>query len=48
MLVGLGWALRPLETFEVVKFAAMPALALPLCWWPAYLVRSLPGAGRVL
>ncbi|MEV0820662.1 acyltransferase family protein [Nonomuraea rubra] len=48
VLVGLGWALRPLETIAIVKFAVMLLLALPLCWWIAYLVRSLPGAKRVL
>ncbi|MGR6921269.1 acyltransferase family protein [[Actinomadura] parvosata] len=48
VLVGLGWALSPLDTLAVVKFAAMLVLALPLCWWLAYLVRSLPGAKRVL
>ncbi|GAA4920960.1 acyltransferase family protein [Nonomuraea thailandensis] len=48
VLVGLGWALRWLETIAIVKFAAMLVLALPLCWWVAYLVRSLPGAKRVL
>ncbi|GAA2206839.1 acyltransferase [Nonomuraea monospora] len=48
VLVGLGWALSGLETIAIVKFAAMLVLALPLCWWLAYLVRSLPGAKRVL
>ncbi|MGP4098465.1 acyltransferase family protein [Nonomuraea sp. KM90] len=48
VLVGLGWALRWLEAAAVVKFAVMLVLALPLCWWAAYLVRSLPGAKRVL
>ncbi|MFB4263995.1 acyltransferase [Nonomuraea sp. GTA35] len=48
VLVGLGWALRRLETIAIVKFAAMLVLALPLCWSLAYLVRSLPGAKRVL
>ncbi|MEV0383874.1 acyltransferase family protein [Nonomuraea sp. NPDC050643] len=48
VLVGLGWALRWLEAIAVVKFAVMLAVALPLCWWIAYLVRSLPGAKRVL
>ncbi|MEU9836570.1 acyltransferase family protein [Streptosporangium sp. NPDC048047] len=48
VLVGLGWALRPLPAIAVVKFAVMLALALPLCWGLAYLVRRLPGAKRVL
>lgn len=48
VLVGLGWALRRLEAIAIVKFAVLLALALPLCWWVAYLVRSLPGAKRVL
>ncbi|WP_262380019.1 acyltransferase family protein [Nonomuraea sp. PA05] len=48
VLVGLGFALSGLQTIAIVKFAAMLVLALPLCWWLAYLVRSLPGAKRVL
>ncbi|MEV0622762.1 acyltransferase family protein [Nonomuraea sp. NPDC050404] len=48
VLVGLGHALQWLDTLAIVKFAVMLALALPLCWWLAYLVRSLPGAKRVL
>jgi glucans biosynthesis protein C len=48
VLVGLGWSLRWLPAIAVVKFAVMLALALPLCWWLAYLVRLLPGAKRVL
>ncbi|WP_235854770.1 acyltransferase family protein [Nonomuraea aridisoli] len=48
VLVGLGWALRWLEAPAVAKFAVLLALALPLCWWVAYLVRSLPYAKRVL
>lgn len=48
VLVGLGWALRPLEAPAVVKFALLLAAALPLCWWLASLVRSLPHAKRVL
>lgn len=48
VLVGLGNALRWLPAIAVVKFAVMLVLALPLCWWIAYLVRLLPGAKRVL
>jgi glucan biosynthesis protein C len=48
VLVALGYALRPLEAIAIVKFAVMLVLALPLCWWLASLVRSLPGAKRVL
>ncbi|GAA3093283.1 acyltransferase family protein [Streptosporangium carneum] len=48
VLVGLGYAFRPLEAPAVVKFALVAALALPLCWGLAYAVRSLPGARRVL
>ncbi|SEH00083.1 Peptidoglycan/LPS O-acetylase OafA/YrhL, contains acyltransferase and SGNH-hydrolase domains [Nonomuraea solani] len=48
VLVGLGWAFRWLEAIAIVKFAIVLALALPLCWWIAYLARSLPGAKRVL
>ncbi|MBB5780014.1 acyltransferase family protein [Nonomuraea jabiensis] len=48
VLVAIGYALRPLEAIAVVKFAIMLVVALPLCWGLAYLVRSLPGAKRVL
>lgn len=48
VLVAIGYALRPLEAIAVVKFAIMAVVALPLCWGLAYLVRSLPGAKRVL
>ncbi|TMR22673.1 acyltransferase [Nonomuraea zeae] len=48
VLVALGWALRPLAAIAIVKFAVLLAVALPLCWWLAFLVRSLPGARRVL
>ncbi|GAA4219916.1 peptidoglycan/LPS O-acetylase OafA/YrhL [Streptosporangium album] len=48
VLVGLGYAFRPLDAPAVVKFAVMAAFALPLCWGLAYAVRSLPGARRVL
>ncbi|MFC4008653.1 acyltransferase family protein [Nonomuraea purpurea] len=48
VLVALGYGLRWLEAVAIVKFAVMLALALPLCWALAYLVRSIPGARRVL
>ncbi|WP_345561904.1 acyltransferase family protein [Nonomuraea rosea] len=48
VLVALGYALRPLAAIAIVKFAVMLVVALPLCWWLASLVRSLPGAKRVL
>ncbi|MEV4801458.1 acyltransferase family protein [Nonomuraea sp. NPDC049421] len=48
VLVGLGHALSWIQAIAIVKFAIMLVLALPLCWGLAYLVRSLPGAERVL
>ncbi|MEV0231437.1 acyltransferase family protein [Nonomuraea sp. NPDC050786] len=48
VLVAVAYALRPLEAIAIVKFAATLVVALPLCWGLAYLVRSLPGAKRVL
>ncbi|WP_326644902.1 acyltransferase family protein [Nonomuraea fuscirosea] len=48
VLVGLGWGLRWLDAVAIVKFVIMLALALPLCWSLAYLVRSLPGAKKIL
>lgn len=48
VLVAVGYALRPIQLVAVGKFALLAVLALPLCWGLAYLVRSLPGAKRVL
>ncbi|MDR8413335.1 acyltransferase [Nonomuraea sp. 3-1Str] len=48
VLVGVAVALRGLEAAAVVKFALVSAVSLPLCWGLAYLVRSIPGARRVL
>lgn len=48
ILVGLGYAFSWLEAPALVKFAIVAALAVPLCWTAAYLVRSLPHAKRVL
>ncbi|MET7326672.1 acyltransferase family protein [Nonomuraea sp. NPDC005650] len=48
VLVAIGYALRQWEAIAVVKFAIMLVVALPLCWGLAYMVRSLPGAKRVL
>jgi fucose 4-O-acetylase-like acetyltransferase len=48
VVVGLALGLRGLEAPAIVKFALVAAVSLPLCWGLAYLVRSLPGAGRVL
>ncbi|MEV0143680.1 MULTISPECIES: acyltransferase [unclassified Nonomuraea] len=48
VLVGVAVALRGLEAAAVVKFALVTAVSLPLCWGLAYLVRSIPGARRIL
>ncbi|MEV8635364.1 acyltransferase family protein [Streptosporangium sp. NPDC051023] len=48
VLVGLGYAFRPLDAPAIVKFAVVAVFALPLCWGLAYAVRSLPGARKVL
>ncbi len=48
VLVGLGHAFAWLNAIAVVKFAIVAALALPLCWTFAYLIRSIPLARRVL
>ncbi|MEV7008549.1 acyltransferase [Streptosporangium sp. NPDC051022] len=48
VLVAVGYALRGLNAAAIVKFAVATVIALPLCWGLAYLVRSLPGAKRVL
>ncbi|MFF5112030.1 acyltransferase [Streptosporangium sp. NPDC000509] len=48
VLVALGYALRDVQAPAVAKAALLTALALPLCWATAYLVRALPGARKVL
>ncbi|MFD1542638.1 acyltransferase family protein [Nonomuraea guangzhouensis] len=48
VLVPIGYALAGLQAIAVVKFAVAAVIALPVCWGLAYLVRSLPGAKRVL
>ncbi|MEV4530899.1 acyltransferase [Streptosporangium sp. NPDC049304] len=48
VLVALGHALRDVQAPAVAKAALLTALALPLCWATAYLVRALPGARKVL
>ena len=48
VLVAISYALSGLQAIAVVKFAVTVAIALPVCWGLAYLVRSLPGAKRVL
>ncbi|WP_214408264.1 acyltransferase family protein [Pseudonocardia lacus] len=48
VLVAVGYALGGVAAPAVVKFALLTALAVPLCWAVAYVVRSLPGARKVL
>jgi glucans biosynthesis protein C len=48
VLVALNHAFRGLNAINVVKFIIVAALAIPLCWISAYVVRSLPYAKRVL
>ncbi|MFD0884001.1 acyltransferase [Streptosporangium algeriense] len=48
VLVAVGYALAWLHAPAIVKFAVAAAIALPLCWGVAWLVRALPGAKRVL
>ncbi|MFF2810119.1 acyltransferase family protein [Streptomyces sp. NPDC058000] len=48
VLVGLGLAFRWLDAPAVAKFALVAALALPLCWAVAYVVRRIPRVDRVL
>jgi peptidoglycan/LPS O-acetylase OafA/YrhL len=48
VLVALGHAFASLSAIAVVKFLVVAAIAIPLCWASAYLVRSLPLARRVL
>jgi surface polysaccharide O-acyltransferase-like enzyme len=48
VLVALGYALSGVQAPAAAKAALLVALALPLCWAVAYLVRALPGARKVL
>ncbi|TDQ47190.1 acyltransferase family protein [Actinorugispora endophytica] len=48
VLVALGHSFAWLEAPAVVKFAIVAALAVPLCWALAALVRSVPGVRRIL
>lgn len=47
LLIGLGYATSWWDAPAIVKFAVVGALALPLCWGAAYVLRSLPRADRV-
>lgn len=47
VLVGVGIALSGLQAPALAKFAALAAVALPVCWAAAHGLRSLPGARRV-
>ncbi|WP_338399796.1 acyltransferase family protein [Streptomyces caatingaensis] len=48
VLVGMGYALRGVSAVAVVKFGVLGVVGVPVCWGLAWLVRKLPGAGRVL
>ncbi len=48
LLVALGYALRGVEAPALAKAALLSAVAIPACWAVAYLVRSVPGARKVL
>ncbi|MFD9946689.1 acyltransferase family protein [Nonomuraea sp. NPDC059023] len=48
VLVGISTLLSGLAAPAIAKFALVAALALPICWGLGYLVRSIPGARRIL
>ncbi|MFI6598392.1 acyltransferase family protein [Nonomuraea sp. NPDC050536] len=48
VLVGVAVAMRDLQMIAVVKFAILAVIVLPVCWGLAYLVRSIPGAKKIL
>lgn len=48
ILVAVGLALSGLTAHPLLKFALAAAIALPLCFGCAALIRKLPFAGRVL
>lgn len=47
VLVGIGMLLSGWEAPALAKFAALAAIALPVCWIAAYGMRALPYAKRV-
>jgi surface polysaccharide O-acyltransferase-like enzyme len=48
VLVGVAMLMAPLVAPAGVKFLILLALAIPLCWILAYLLRRIPGVSRVL
>ncbi|MEO3790193.1 acyltransferase [Nonomuraea sp. B10E15] len=48
VIVALNHALSGVEAPSIAKAALLTAIALPLCWAAAYVVRALPGARKVL
>ncbi len=48
LLVGVAYALRDVEVFPLFKFVLATAVAIPLCFGAASLVRRLPCAGWIL
>ncbi|RBQ17608.1 acyltransferase [Spongiactinospora rosea] len=48
VLVAISTAVAGLHAAAIVKFALVAVIALPVCWGLAYLIKSLPHAGRVL
>lgn len=48
VLVALNYAFSWLHAIDLVKFTVVAALAIPLCWISARVVRSLPYAKRVV
>ncbi len=48
LLVGVAYALRAVEVYPLLKFVLATAVAIPLCFGAAFLVRILPYARRIL
>ncbi|NUR92999.1 MAG: acyltransferase [Nonomuraea sp.] len=48
VLVFVAVLMRGWQAPAIAKFAVLAAIALPVCWGLAYLVRKLPGARRIL
>jgi hypothetical protein len=48
ILVGVGLVMRDVHPEQVIKFAVVAAIAVPVCFIAAGLVRRLPYAARVV
>ena len=48
IIVGLAFTMRDIDVPPLFKFALAALIAIPLCFWSAFLVRRLPLARHIL